>query len=254
MKPGATDNPIILALDYSDMTQAQSLLEKVRPHIGMIKIGLEMFTANGFNAFQLSEDFKVPIFLDLKLHDVPTTVSKTIKVLCEKLAPIQGEHFLSIHATGGREMCEKALDTATGSNVSITAITLLTSLDKGDLQNLEVKGMPSRFAGNAAVVANDCLNHSWAPSNPNHNKGIKHIVCPPAMIKTISQYLSDDTVYICPGIRATSNDTHDHAKAVTASAAIKGGAHWLVVGRPITEAADPISAAIYFLEQANKNR
>jgi orotidine-5'-phosphate decarboxylase len=254
MKPTQNASPIILALDYSDMTQARSLLEKVRPHIGMIKIGLEMFTANGFNSFSLSEDFKVPIFLDLKLHDVPTTVSKTVKVLCEKLAPIQGEHFLSIHATGGREMCEKALETAAGSNVTITAITLLTSLDKSDLQSLAVKGVPSRFAGNAAVIANDCLNHSWAPSNPNHNKGIKHLVCPPAMIKTISQYLHDDTVYICPGIRATSDDANDHAKAVTASAAIKGGADWLVVGRPITEATDPVSSAVYFLEQANKNR
>jgi orotidine-5'-phosphate decarboxylase len=253
MKPAANASPVILALDYSDMTQAASLLEKVRPHIGMIKIGLEMFTANGFNSFQLSEDFKIPMFLDLKLHDVPTTVSKTVKVLCEKLAPINGDHFLSIHASGGKEMCEKALETAKGSNVSITAITLLTSLDKRDLQRLEVKGMPSRYAGNAAVVANDCSHDTWT-QDPNNHKGIMHIVCPPAMIKTISQYLHDDVVYICPGIRATSDNVNDHAKAVTASAAIKGGADWIVIGRPITEAADPASAAIYFLEQANKSR
>src|SRR5579885_1246230 len=130
------DNPIILALDYSELDEARAILSKVRPNIGMIKIGLELFTAYGREALDLSKEFSVPVFLDLKLNDVPTTVAKTTEVVCSHLSRYPGEHFLSIHCNGGAEMCQAAYKVANGSNVTITGITVLTSLTESDFSEI----------------------------------------------------------------------------------------------------------------------
>src|SRR5271157_5921986 len=136
MKP---DNPIILALDYANLNQVEALLFKVRPHIGMVKVGLELFTATGKGALVMANYFKVPVFLDLKLHDVPTTVAKTTEVVCSLLAAHAGEHFLSIHCSGGAEMCEAALKSAQGSNVNIAGVTILTSIAEPQLHKMGFK-------------------------------------------------------------------------------------------------------------------
>src|SRR5277367_2785850 len=110
-------NPIILALDYDNLADADAMLSKTRPHIGMIKIGLELFTSCGKESLSLARQYNIPVFLDLKLCDVPTTIKKTIGSLMGSMAPLPGNNFISIHCFGGGEMCKAAMEVTQGSNV-----------------------------------------------------------------------------------------------------------------------------------------
>lgn len=249
-----SDNPIILALDYSDINGARKLLSQVRPNIGMIKIGLELFTAFGKEALELSNQFNVPVFLDLKLHDVPTTVSKTVSVVCQLLSQCPGNHFLSIHCFGGGMMCENALKAASGSNVTIAGVTALTSLDDDDFSEM---GFRIRAVGKRAValakLGADCSNSSYQydKSNKRIFTGLKHFICAPDRLKLMLSHIGEMN-FICPGIRAEGEETHDHVKTKSIGFALRSGATWVVVGRPITQAVDPVLASVYFRSQADK--
>lgn len=251
MKP---DNPIIVALDFADLQEARKVVERVRPHIGMIKIGLELFTAYGREALEMSSDYQIPVFLDLKLSDVPTTVSKTTSVVCSLLAKHPGPHFLSVHCLGGKDMCRAAMEASMGSNVSIAGVTVLTSLTERDFSRL---GYTDRRPGirtvDAADIGYDCLNKE-AQYDVNHKRvynGMKHFICAPNQAPLMKSHY-EDAVLITPGIRAEGDNTNDHARTKPAGAALKGGATWLVVGRPITKATDPRDAALWFEQQAKK--
>jgi orotidine-5'-phosphate decarboxylase len=236
------DNPIMLALDYSDLSEAATMLGKVRQHIGMIKIGLELFTAHGKSALELGNMFNIPIFLDLKLFDVPTTVSRTTKVVCEQLAQCGGHHFLSVHAFGGKEMCQAASNAADSSNVSIVGITVLTSATERELGNL---GFTDRRIGPRTVYAAELVGRMPAPY-------IDHFVCAPTQIALMKQHLGDKITLITPGIREDTTKLDDHKRTATVGVALKKGANWLVIGRPITQAADPVYAASVFADQAER--
>ena len=251
MKP---DNPIILAVDYANVNRMEKLLFEVRPHIGMVKIGLELWTACGKDALQMADYFKVPVFLDLKLHDVPTTVAKTTEVICSLLAPLQGEHFLSIHCSGGYTMCKAAMEAAQGSNVNLAGVTILTSLDEYELSWLGYKDCrPGPRTECMIDVGYDCMNDDaqYDPAGKRIYNGIKHYVCAPNQAKLMKEHYKDITL-ICPGIRSDSDEAHDHARTKPAGFALKNGADWLVIGRPITQSSDPKAAAQYFEEQAKK--
>ena len=251
MKP---DNPIILALDYSNINQVEALLFKVRPHIGMVKIGLELWTSCGKDALQMADYFKVPVFLDLKLHDVPTTVRKTTEVVCSMLARIPGDHFLSIHCAGSYMMCRAAMEAAQGSNVTIAGVTFLTSLDESDFGWIGYKDCrPGTRTVDITEVGYDCMNDDpqYDVNGKRIYSGIRHYICAPNQAKLMKEHYQD-AVLICPGIRGDSDEAHDHARTKPAGAALKNGATWLVIGRPITKATDPVAAAQYFEEQAKK--
>ena len=251
MKP---DNPIILAVDYSNVNQMEKLLFEVRPHIGMVKIGLELWTACGKDALQMADYFKVPVFLDLKLHDVPTTVSKTTEVVCGLLAPLQGQHFLSVHCSGGYNMCKAAMEAAQGSNVTVAGVTILTSLDENELSWLGFKDCrPGPRTECLIDVGYDCMNDDkqFDANGKRLFNGLKHFICAPNQAKLMKEHFPDITL-ICPGIRADSDEVHDHARTKTAGFALKNGADWLVVGRPITGSSDPRAVAQYYEEQAKK--
>lgn len=251
-----SDNPIILALDYSDVNDARKLLSQVRPNIGMIKIGLELFTASGKEALELSNQFNVPIFLDLKLHDVPTTVSKTVSVVCQLLSQCPGDHFLSIHCFGGGTTCEAALKAASGSNVTIAGVTALTSLEEDDFWEM---GFRTLAVGKRAValaeIGADCSNITGDYQSDKNRKriftGLKHFVCAPDRLKLMISHIGEMN-FICPGIRADGEETHDHKKTKPIGFALRSGATWVVVGRPITQAVDPVAASAYFKSQADK--
>jgi len=248
------DNPIILALDFAELQEAREMLERVRPHIGMIKIGLELFTTYGREALELSSDFTIPVFLDLKLYDVPTTVAKTTAAVCSLLAKHPGGHFLSIHCLGGKNMCKAALEPSMGSNVSIAGVTVLTSHTEREFSRL---GYSDRRPGirtvDAADIGYDCMNDQaqYDAAGKRVYNGIKHFICAPNQIPLMKSHY-EDSFLITPGIRADGDNTDDHARTKPAGFALKSGASWIVVGRPITKASDPVGAAMYFEQQAKK--
>lgn len=235
-------SPIILALDYSDLNEAREMISKVRPYIGMIKIGLELFSSVGSKeALALSKEFSIPVFLDLKLHDIPTTVGNTVISLCEQFSQYQyGENFISVHCSGGMDMCGVAKEAAEGSGVTIVGVSLLTSIESSDLAAMKFK---DRRIGPKSV---DFGFIGYAG-------GLRHFVCPPAQLRVFSSSLPN-SMFITPGIRSTNDaiDDHSNSNVKTAGFAIKNGATWLVIGRPITQSADPIKSANYILEQVKR--
>lgn len=236
------DNPIILALDFADLRKARDLLTLVRPHIGMIKIGLELFTAHGKASLTLSQEFDIPVFLDLKLHDVPTTVSKTVEVICTQFAGgsrLQDPHFLSVHCFGGKDMCKAALEVANGSNVKIAGVTILTSLTERDLGSF---GFRDARAGKRTINV----------AEVGKEAGLDTFISAPNQLQLMRKYLGDQVSIITPGIRSDSDDQHDHKRTKSPGFAVKNGANWIVVGRPITQSDDPLAMAQYFKHQAMK--
>ncbi len=251
------DNPIILALDYSNLQEARSVLELVRSNIGMIKIGLELFTAHGKEALELSTDFGIPIFLDLKLNDIPTTVEKTVSVVCYMLGQHAGEHFLSIHCSGGKKMCEAALNASQGSNVTMTGVTALTSLSSEDFAEMGFQTVSAgKRTSDLLLLGADCQNEYSKQDPVTHKrifKGLTHFVCAPNQLNLINSYEFDKTLtLITPGIRMDKEEKNDHDRSKPAGFALRNGAAWIVIGRPITQAKDPVAASLYFKEQADR--
>lgn len=244
MKP---TNPIILALDYDNLTDAERVLSLVRPHIGMVKIGTELFTAHGRDSLDMAKNYNIPVFLDLKLHDIPKTVGKTLGLLCGMLSHNFGTHFVSVHCFGGKDMLTEAVKVCRGSNVIPAGVTLLTSVSEYDLGTF---GFRTTRAGTRTVSL------AWAgatciASQPKE-EGLDTFVCAPANVKLFREHMGDEYTVICPGIRSEGADQHDHLRAKPASFALRSGATWLVIGRPITQAPDPLMAAQHFEKVAEK--
>lgn len=211
-------------MDYDNIDDAYTIISKVRDYIGMIKIGLELFSATGFESFSLAHEFDIPIFLDLKLHDIPITVSKTIKVLSDKLSKFNGRHFISIHCSGGKDMCAGAIN-ASNDLIDIVGITNLTSNELNN--NIYL------------LIENSVLNN---------------FVCPPTIVKELKNIFINSN-FICPGIRSSEGNSNDHKNVGSPKETILNGAKWLVVGRPITQSKNPTESAKYFWEESlNANK
>jgi orotidine-5'-phosphate decarboxylase len=263
-----TYNPIIVALDFNNLSEADAVLSKVRPHIGMIKVGLELYTSVGRESLSLARQYNLPVFLDLKLCDTPSTVKKTMDGLCGDLFTIPGNHFISIHCFGGREMCKAALEVTRGTNVKPAGVTLLTSFDGSDLGSL---GFTNRSVGIKTVgmarLGMGCVDQGvpahpgypptrWNPGSPptpgRDPIGLDTFICAPAQLALMRKHYKDKPTLISPGIRMEGMDVHDHKNAKPASFALRSGADWLVIGRPITQASDPASIARHFEKIAEK--
>lgn len=254
MNPHNIDNPIILALDYSDINKAQEMVSKVRPHIGMIKIGTELFSAYGREALSIGSNFNIPIFLDLKLHDIPTTVKKTVEVLCDSLASVPGQHFLSVHALGGFQMVKQAVDATKNSNVTIAAVTLLTSLESSDLTQFRRRQAGALTIGAINSIQNrsnyDYNTHQWS----SETSGLKTVIAAPGQLDMIKKSYKDNYIIITPGIRVDEKQADDHKRSKPIGFAIKHGADWTVVGRPITQSSDPEFIAAKLHDQVVRAR
>lgn len=225
------NSPIILAVDTDDLEVAKSWVNATSSSIGIFKLGLEFFLKfgrEGIAAIQAETDSQ--IFLDLKLHDIPNTVgSATAQVASLK------PRFLTVHASGGSAMVQAAADNA--PNTDITAVTILTSLNQRDL--LEIG-----FTGTAESRAVELAKMAIA-------SGARAIVCSPLEISSIRSVVSDSISIITPGIRPRDKSNSDDQKRVMdPKSAIKSGANYLVIGRPITGAVDVARAAAEILEEA----
>jgi len=215
-------SPIYVAIDTPDLEQARQLAEQVRNHVGGIKLGLEFFCANGHHGVHEIAKIGLPLFLDLKLHDIPNTVAKAVQAL-HVLEPA----ILTVHAAGGRAMLEDA-KAAAGRNTKVVAVTVLTSLDAVDLSEIGVAGGAAAQVERLADLAQDA--------------GLDGIVCSGEEVASARRYWPDGFLVV-PGVRPAGGRMGDQKRAVTPRAAVDAGASIIVIGRPISQAMDPDLAA-----------
>ena len=215
-------SPIYVALDTTDPERAKAIAGRVRTHVGGLKLGLEFFCANGPAGVREMAAFGLPLFLDLKLHDIPNTVAKAVQAL-RPLEPA----ILTVHAAGGRAMMEDA-KAAAPSGTKVVAVTVLTSLDAADLESIGASGTPHDQVFRLAALAREA--------------GLDGIVCSGAEVAAARKAWPDGFL-IVPGVRPAEASAGDQKRVVTPRQALDAGASILVVGRPITQAEDPDLAA-----------
>jgi orotidine-5'-phosphate decarboxylase len=214
-------NPIYVAIDTPDLARAETIARAVAPTAGGLKLGLEFFCSNGPSGVARIAELGLPLFLDLKLHDIPNTVAKAVEAL-RSLKPA----VLTVHASGGRAMLEAAKAAAPDST-RVVAVTVLTSLDASDLQTTGVGGSEVEQVERLAGLA--------------RKSGLDGIVCSGAEVEA-AHVAWPDGFFVVPGVRPEGADASDQKRVVTPREALDSGASMLVIGRPITGADDPAEA------------
>ena len=210
--------PIFVAMDTRDVHRAAAIARDVCGIAGGMKLGLEFFLANGHEGVIRVAEHRIPIFLDLKLHDIPNTVAKAV----ESIAPL-APAILTVHAAGGREMMAAAKASAP-AGTKVVAVTVLTSLDATDLAKTGVTGSPADQVKRLAELAVEA--------------GIDGIVCSGEEVAAVRD-LWPEGFFVVPGVRPEGAEVADQKRVVTPFDALNDGASVLVIGRPITAAADP---------------
>jgi orotidine-5'-phosphate decarboxylase len=215
--------PIFVAIDTPDPARARQIATAVRDHAGGIKLGLEFFSARGPDGVRRIAELGLPIFLDLKFHDIPNTVAKAV----EAIAPLEPA-ILTVHAAGGHEMMLAAKRAAPPAT-KVVAVTLLTSLDTNDLSDLGIQRSPADQVARLAWIARD--------------SGVDGIVCSGVEVAKAKAAWPNGFLVV-PGIRPAGGAAADQKRIVTPAGALDSGASILVIGRPITDAPDPTRAIV----------
>jgi orotidine-5'-phosphate decarboxylase len=221
---GARRGGLIVAIDTPDLGRAGALAAAVAPHCGLLKLGLEFFLANGPEGVRSVAGR--PIFLDMKLHDIPNTVAGAVR----SVSPLRPA-MLTLHAAGGPAMISAANDAAEDGpgRPLLLAVTVLTSIDAGTLAAVGVEAAPREQVIRLARLALAA--------------GAGGLVCSPLEVAPLRDALGDGPVLVVPGIRPAGSARGDQARTATPRQAKADGADWIVVGRPITDATDPAEAA-----------
>ncbi|MEC8775273.1 MAG: orotidine-5'-phosphate decarboxylase [Pseudomonadota bacterium] len=234
MKPS---DRIFVALDLTDEEEARSLARRLMGHVGGFKLGLEFFSANGPDAVRAIVDTGLKVFLDLKFHDIPNTVAGAVRA-----ATATGVSILNVHASGGLDMMRAAAEAAAVgaelhgvSKPIIAAVTVLTSMDTSDLDMVGQRGPADEQVGRLAQWTKDA--------------GLDGVVCSPVESAVVRDAFGDDFVRIVPGIRPSWALTDDQKRITTPRQALDAGATYLVIGRPITQADDPVEAAFRIADE-----
>ncbi|WP_437803311.1 orotidine-5'-phosphate decarboxylase [Sorangium sp. So ce693] len=220
---------LVFPLDYANLDDARAAATRIAPSIGVLKVGLELFVREGPRAVELGKSLGLDVFLDLKLHDIPETVARAVAG-----AAALGVRYLTVHAAGGAEMLRRAaLEAARSQDMILLAVTVLTSLDDGDLAAQGVQGSASEHVVRLAQLA--------------RGAGVHGFVASPHEVPALREALGRGELIVTPGIRlgpgAGGAQGDDQKRIATPSAAISAGADLLVVGRPIRDAADPLATA-----------
>jgi len=218
-----TPAPIAVALDAPDLETAARWAHLVTPHVSTVKVGLELYLRYGPDVIASVRGASgVQVFLDLKLHDIPNTVAGATRAVA-RLKPA----ILTVHAAGGPAMIRAAVEAA--PQTKIAAVTVLTSLTAGDLDAVGLRGPATDAARRLAVLAVEA--------------GAQALVCSPHEVAAVRAEVGPDVTLITPGVRPAGAATQDQARVATPEQALANGADLLVIGRPITGAADPGAAA-----------
>lgn len=215
--PSGARERLIVALDVADAKAAASLVDRLGEDVLWVKIGLELFCSAGPEVVREVAARGKRIFLDLKFHDIPNTVARAVESASR--LPV---HLVNMHAASGNKAMEAARQAAAGrGDLGVLAVTRLTSDAGGDPSFEDV----ARLAGAAA------------------DAGLFGVVCPAGAAQRLRERYGDRLARVCPGIRPAGTDANDQVSIATPSGAVLAGAHWIVVGRPITQADDPAAAA-----------
>lgn len=229
-----TTNPkdrLAIALDFPDALQAFDLVNRLDDTCQWFKVGMELYYAAGNSFVQQLRDRGFNVFLDLKLHDIPNTVAGAVRS-----ATHAGASLLTVHASGGAAMLSAAAEAAaTPGAPKLLAVTVLTSMDAYELSGIGVTGTPAQQVLRLAKLAKAA--------------GIDGMVCSAEEVSTLRTEMGPQTMLVIPGIRPAGSATGDQKRIATPATAIAQGASMLVVGRPITQAADPAAAARAILEE-----
>jgi len=215
---------LIVALDVPAADEAWSLVKRLSGRVGMFKVGSQLFTAAGPDFVRALAGQGHKVFLDLKYHDIPNTVARTVSE-----AVRLGVALLDVHALGGRAMMEAAAGALPAMGARLLAVTILTSHDEGSLGEVGVPGQLSESVRRLAVLAREAR--------------LDGVVASPHEIAIIREACGADFLIVAPGIRPAGAAAHDQARAATPGAALAAGADYLVVGRPVTDTPDPAAAA-----------
>lgn len=229
------DSPLIIALDFTDSEPAFALVQQVGEHCKRFKVGKTLFTRSGPAFVERLQKQGFEIFLDLKYHDIPNTVAQACQV-----AANLGVWMLNVHALGGREMllaAREAVDKCQ-SRPLLIAVTLLTSLNDADLAEIGLQGSIAENVLRLAHLVKAC--------------GLDGLVCSPHEITLLRTVFADNLTLVTPGIRPLGTEKNDQKRLLTPQEAVAQGANYLVVGRPITAASDPVSAVLAILESIQK--
>jgi orotidine-5'-phosphate decarboxylase len=233
---GDPKDKIIFALDVDHFTEAQRWVKLLKDHVGIFKVGKQLFTHAGPKVIDMIRQKGQKVFLDLKYHDIPNTVAKA----GEEATKLNVAMF-NLHALGGFEMMKKTVEASRATAKSlgiprplILAVTILTSMDEGALKEVGVQGSILEVVGRLASLASKA--------------GIDGVIASPQEIGTIRERCGEKFLIVTPGIRAPSDKKDDQKRTLTPKEAISAGANYLVIGRPIKEAKDPIEAVQKIIE------
>ena len=222
-----SDPKIIVALDYPDAQPALALADRLEPSQCRLKVGKQLFTVTGPRLLELLMQRGFEIFLDLKFHDIPNTTAQACKA-----AASLGVWMVNVHALGGRKMLEAARDAVAGTSrrPKLIAVTLLTSMAQQDLADIGIKATPAEMVMRLATLAQD--------------SGLDGVVCSAQESALLRKHCGTEFCLVTPGIRSAQASLDDQSRVMTPYAAIKAGSSYLVIGRPITQAGDPLRALL----------
>ncbi len=221
------DPKVIIALDYPEAAPALLLADKLQPSLCRLKVGKELFTATGPALLERLMNRGFEIFLDLKFHDIPNTTAQACKV-----AAGLGLWMINVHALGGRKMMEAAREAIANIPLrpKLIGVTLLTSMAQDDLAELGIKATPAELVLRLATLARD--------------SGLDGVVCSAQEAAVLRKEFGDQFCLVTPGIRPANASRDDQSRVMTPLAALQAGANYLVIGRPITQSADPLRALL----------
>lgn len=216
---------IVVAMDFDNPEACLAMADRLSPELCRLKVGKELFTVAGPQVVEGLMNKGFDVFLDLKFHDIPNTTAKAVKAAAEL-----GVWMVNVHASGGERMMAAArneLDKRNGANPLLIAVTVLTSMEQSDLAQVGVDQIPQQQVLNLATLAK--------------SSGMDGVVCSAQEAGLLNQKLGSDFCLVTPGIRPANAAADDQRRIVTPADAVAAGSHYLVIGRPITQSANPVA-------------
>jgi orotidine-5'-phosphate decarboxylase len=225
---------IIVALDLPNLTSAVRLVEELGETISWVKVGLQLFTAEGPAIIQAMKIRGLKVFLDLKFHDIPHTAVEAVRS-----AVALGAEMATIHLSGGSDMVRSAVEACKNSSLLVLGVTVLTSLDDDQLKEVGIQRTAQEQVLELVALGRRC--------------GLRGVVCSPLEIAAVRSKFGNSLTIVTPGVRPSDSSLDDQRRVMTPADAVRAGADFLVIGRPITAAASPRGAAVRIADEISES-